>query len=107
MIVARCGKYPEKKYPLKKIEKVADNFMSHAGLNGEFEIMVSKYCKGTRHMKKIYVVKNIISRIILRIRIGNNKCFFIILTVPPEFSGRSGEFFERLKNAAENFKKEL
>lgn len=103
----RCGRYPSSKYPIKKAEKVLNCFLKHASLIGEYKAVVSKYCKGTRHMKTIYIVKNNVSRIILKIKINNYECFYIILTVPPEFSGRSGEFFKRLKNAAENFKKEL
>ena len=103
MTTARHGLHSANKYPLGDLEKLLDNFWTHANLTGDFEVMVSKYCKGTKYVKKISVLEDKISRIILKVKVGNDACFLIVLTVPPEFSGKSNELFERLRSAAEGY----
>jgi len=103
MTTVKHGLHSANKYPLGNLGKLLDNFWTHANLTGDFEVMVSKYCKGTKHMKKLSVIENKISRIILKVKISNDACFLVVLTIPSDFSGRSNEFFELLKSAAEGY----
>lgn len=103
MTEIRCGEHSANKYPSKALKKQLDDFWIYANLTGEFRIMVSKYCKGTKYVKTVSVLEDKISRIILKVKISNDACFLVVLTIPPEFAGRSNELFVLLKEAAETY----
>lgn len=100
----RCGEHPEHKYEAREAEELLEQFFPMTGMDVDIEGTVSVHRRGKKHTRRIYVVEDKISRIIMRVKPGKNgSCFLISITVPAKYSGQSEQLFMWLRAFAEIF----
>lgn len=102
VIALKYGMHADaKKYAGSEIKRLLEQLFKKAGITGVLRVTLGARRRGRNHMRKVCVLDENGSSVKLKIKPGdNNTCCEVRVIVPREFSGRSSDLLEHLREVA-------